>query len=186
MTARSYEVRAADGAAIQKILQGNAVAGVDITPVAQLANAAGEVIEPATLAGQRDASAALGAPGDMAWNGVGDASIVAALKALWRQMGRASPLAGGLAPKGVRQLSVLSAGDLAALMGGPIPAGASFVSIQAERGDVRLRDDGGAPSGQAGMLVRQDSVWCCAGDLSALRLAATGASPATVNLAFYG
>lgn len=132
------------------------------------------------------ANAALGATSDAAWTGTGEASVIAALKAVWVQISRSSPLAGGLAPKGVRQAFVAVAGDLATLTGAALPAGATFVSIQAKTGDVRLRDDGTAPTASIGMLLRQDSVWSCAGNLSTLRLAPTGTAPVTVNFAFYG
>lgn len=68
---------------------------------------------------------------------------------------------------------------------GGIPAGATYVMLQAETANVRYRDDGVAPTGSVGMLVFSGQVpFLYNGTLPNLTFISAGGSP-LLDVAFY-
>lgn len=88
---------------------------------------------------------------------------------------------GELRPVGFRQLTSVS--GVTSLPG---VAGAELVLIQAESKNLRIRDDGVAPTTAVGFqLFAGDTLWYNGTDLTALQLIEESAS-AKVNLLYYG
>jgi hypothetical protein len=90
-----------------------------------------------------------------------------------------------LTPLGYFQASVgASAISLATIAGGAIPANARLVYIQPENGDIRLRDDGAAPTAALGRRIYAAVDWPYFGNLAGAQLIAVTGS-VTVDVTFY-
>jgi len=88
---------------------------------------------------------------------------------------------GQLRPVGFRQLT-----DVSGVTSLPTVSGAELVLIQAESQNIRIRDDGVAPTTTVGFAVfAGDTLWYNGADLTDLQVIEEAAS-ATVNLLFYG
>lgn len=88
-------------------------------------------------------------------------------------------LRGGLSALGFQQLTSLSTSTALT-----VPGGATLAVIQAERADVRWRDDGTDPTATVGMWLPAGAELRYTGALAALRLIQASAG-ATVNVSYY-
>ena len=67
-----------------------------------------------------------------------------------------------------------------------VPAGATRCIVTVETANVRIRDDGTAPTSSAGMIIQKDSQpWSYEGDLSTLKFISTSGT-AAVEILYNG